>query len=86
MLTVTQSDEKLGLSKQTYDIIRHRKIAHNRLEGRIMLDEADLDAYVGTCRIEAGTGPLGQTPKVYKHLNPARMAKAWRARGVLPSP
>lgn len=87
MLTVKQSAERLGVSlSKMYEIIRARKIAHYRFEGKIMLSEADLDAYIKTCRIEAGVRAPTRSPGVYRHLNPARLAKAWRARGVLPSP
>jgi excisionase family DNA binding protein len=87
MLTVKQGSQRLGVSlSKMYEIIARQKIAHYRIEGKIMLSEEDLDSYLKSCRIEAGARTPARSPQVYRHLNPSRLAKAWKERGVLPSP
>ncbi len=87
MLTVKQSAQKLGVSlSKMYNIIDTQRIAYYRIGGKIMLLEEDLDAYLKSCRVEAGGKAPTRTPAVYKHLNAARLAKAWQKRGVSPSP
>jgi excisionase family DNA binding protein len=87
MFTVKKSAEILGISlSKMYEVVQKRRISHYRIEGKIMLDEADLQAYLKTCRIEAGGKSATRSTGVFKHLNPTRLAEAWRKRGVSPSP
>jgi excisionase family DNA binding protein len=88
MFSVKQAATKIGVSpSKVYELVRHRKVAHHRVDGKIILAEADLDAYLARCRIDA-VGQVTSAPPqgVFKQLDPARLAKAWKARGVLPSP
>jgi excisionase family DNA binding protein len=87
MRTVKQSAERLGVSlSKMYEIISKQKIAHYRIEGKIVLADEDLESYLKACRVEAGAKVPTRSPGVYKHLNAARLAAAWKKQCVAPSP
>ena len=58
----------------------HHTIAHYRIVGKIMLDEADLGAYVKSCRVEAGGKPLSRevsrSPRVFPSRPIPRASRA----------
>lgn len=69
-----------------YELVAKGKIPHFRIEGKILVNEEDLDAYLRNCRVEA-IGNFPSRPRSsFKQLNASRMAGAWRKRGVMPSP
>jgi excisionase family DNA binding protein len=60
-LTVKQAAQKAGVSSNTvYAWCEDRLLTHFRLaarrgrRGKILIDEQDLDAYLESCRVEAG--------------------------------
>jgi excisionase family DNA binding protein len=63
MLTVKQAAQRKCLSPQLIYLWCHEgRLAHYRLggrgrRGRILIDEADLDAFLTSCRVEAGGAP-----------------------------
>ena len=84
MLPVKLAAKRLGISQsKLYQLAADRKIAHYRVGGKIVFAEADLDAYLDSCRIEAG-GVSSRRPSggLFKNLDPDRLAAAWRRQGV----
>lgn len=85
MFSVKEAAKRLGISQsKLYQLVSLRKIAHYRVGGKIVFAEADLAAYLDGCRIEAGE--VARTPRrpsgsVFKHLDPERLAEAWRRQG-----
>jgi excisionase family DNA binding protein len=52
MVSVTQAASRLGLSRSTvYGLAARRVIAHYRMGGKIVFAEADLSAYLESCRV-----------------------------------
>ena len=87
MLTVKQSAKSIGLSaSKMYELIASHRLAHYRIDGKILVDEADLTAYLKTCRVGADAKIAVQSSKPFKHLNATRLASAWKQHGASPSP
>jgi excisionase family DNA binding protein len=85
MLTVKEAAKRLGISQsKLYQLVSERKIAHYRVGGKIVFAEADLDAYLESCRVEAGgvaRAPRRPSGGLFKHLDSQRLAEAWRRQG-----
>ena len=87
MLNVKDSATKVGISQsKMYELIAKHRVPHYRIEGKILLDEADLDAFLKSCRVDGDVKAVRSSARPFKHLNPARLAAAWQKRGVEPSP
>ncbi len=84
MLPVKQAAKRLGISQsKLYQLASERKIAHYRVGGKIVFAESDLDAYLDSCRVEAGGRPPRRpSGGLFKNLDPVRLAEAWRNQGV----
>jgi excisionase family DNA binding protein len=55
-MTIAQAAEKIGISSsKLYQLVAARAITHYRVGGRILLSEADIDAYLASCRVGAIT-------------------------------
>jgi excisionase family DNA binding protein len=53
-LTITDAADQLGVSSFTVrSWLRQRRLAYHRVGRRIVLDQADVDAFLQDCRIEA---------------------------------
>ncbi len=73
-LTVKQAAQKVNVSPTLiYDLCAKRLLAHFRVpppRGRILIDEADLDAFFATCRVKT-EAPAATSPPVrmrFQHL------------------
>lgn len=67
MFTVAELAEKLRRSRsKTYDLIKKGKIGFYRLDGAIFVTQADIDAYLASCRVEPRQRV--KTQRVLKHL------------------
>lgn len=69
-MTVREAAERLTPSRsEMYALIRAGRVAHYRVglgRGRVTLDEADLEAYRQSCRVEAvpeGRGRAATVPR-----------------------
>lgn len=71
MLTVKEAARRKCLSPQLVYLWCHEgRLAHYRLggrgrRGRILIEEADLDAFLKSCKVEAGRAP--PAPAVFTH-------------------
>lgn len=53
MYSVLETSLKLRRSRsKVYDLIRQGKLGHYRLDGAIFVSQADIDAYLASCRVE----------------------------------
>ena len=84
MLSVKEAAIRLGISlSKMYALVEQRQIAHYRLGGKILLQEADLEVYLKQCRVEAGgEGTPSRPAGPFTHLDAARLAEAWRRQGI----
>ena len=84
MLPVKEAAKRLGISQsKLYQLASLRKIAHYRVGGKIVFAEADLTAYLDSCRVEAGEiAARRPSGGVFKNLDAARLAEAWKRQGV----
>ena len=70
-VTIRQAAERTGLSTSLlYQICAERRLPHFRLgrdgkRGKILIEEADLDAFLAASRVEAG---VGTGPAPLKHI------------------
>lgn len=57
MLTVTEAAKFLGVSaSKLYELARHGRIAHYRIDRKILFKLEDLTAFARVCRIGVGQG------------------------------
>ena len=55
-MTVAQAADRIGISgSKLYQLISARAITFYRVGGKIIITDADVDAYVASCRVEAVT-------------------------------
>lgn len=70
-MTVAEAAKKIGISSsKLYQLAAARVISHYRVGGKILFSEADVDAYLASCRVGAAT-PVVAAPRVHlklKHL------------------
>jgi len=70
-MTVAQAAKRIGISaSKLYQLAGARAISHYRVGGKILFSDADVDAYLATCRVGAIT-PTVIAPRVHlklKHL------------------
>lgn len=90
LLAVREVARRLGISaSKCYQLVARRSIPHYRVGGKILFREADLDAYLETCRVgpdvPTAPAPPGDTLPggTFTQLNSQRLAKAWKEQGVL---
>lgn len=56
LLTVAETAHRLRLSRsKTYDLISRKVIGHYRLDGKIFVAQADIEAYLASSRVDAVT-------------------------------
>jgi excisionase family DNA binding protein len=71
-MTVEQAAKKIGISvSKMYQLVSARAVSFYRVGGKIILSEADVDAYLASCRVGAVT-PTVAAPRVrlkLKHLS-----------------
>ena len=85
MFSVKEAAKKLGISQsKLYQLVSLRLIAHYRVGGKIVFADADLAAYLESCRVETGghTSHRSSAGGVFKNLDAERLSKAWQRRGV----
>ena len=84
MFSVKEAAKRLGISQsKLYQLVSLRQIAHYRVGGKIVFADADLVAYLDSCRVETGeVGPHRPTGGVFTNLDPARLSRAWKRQGV----
>ena len=73
-MTVNEAAKRIGISpSKLYQLVARREIAHYRLGvgGKIILADADIDAFMARCRVgTADVPPAVPSPRVVlKHLN-----------------
>jgi len=93
MLTVKQAALVSGLSASLiYLLCAQKKLAHLRCgtkgrRGRVLIAEADLAAFMESCRIGADIGPTvkphAPPSGAFRNLDAGRLQAAWRERGAL---
>lgn len=72
-MTVAQAAKRIGISaSKTYQLIAARAISYYRIGGKIVLSEADIDAFLATCRVGAVT-PKVAAPRVQVKLKHLRL-------------
>lgn len=74
-MTVSETAERVGISKsKVYQLVRARRLGHYRVGAKIIIEEADVAAYLARCRVSP-VGPASSTsrpqPKLL-HLNLSR--------------
>jgi excisionase family DNA binding protein len=66
-----ETARRIGISNsKLYQLVAARAIAHYRIGGKIVFFEADVDAYLASCRVGAAA-PAAAAPRVpvkLKHL------------------
>jgi excisionase family DNA binding protein len=71
VVTVAEAAKKIGISSsKLYQLAAARAISHYRIGGKIVFFEADVEAYLASCRVGAVT-PKVAAPRVQlklKHL------------------
>ena len=71
-MTVAEAARKIGVSaSKLYQLVAARAIAHYKIGGKIVFSDADVDAFLTTCRIGVATpkaAPRCARLKL-KHLN-----------------
>jgi excisionase family DNA binding protein len=73
-MSVTEAAEKIGVSaSKVYQLVAARRIAHYRVGGKILFSEADVDAYLASCRVGAVT-PVATAPRVQIKLKHLRLS------------
>jgi len=85
LLTVAEVARMLSASKSfVYDLAARRQIASYKIgQGAVRFRFEDVVEYLDRCRVEAGgvdrrpSRPAGVT---FQHLDPSRLAAAWRER------
>jgi Helix-turn-helix domain len=94
VLTVAQAAGQAGVSPGlVYLWCSERRLAHVRAggkgrRGRILIGEADLAAFLDSCRVPADQAPPVKPPApktagAFRNLDSGRLEEAWRERGVL---
>lgn len=89
MLTVKQAAERANVSTAlVYQWCNERRLPHYRLggkgrRGKLLIDPADLDAFMRSLRVEeetASSAPAssGSTAGTFSELDPRRLQRAWR--------
>ncbi len=72
-MTVAEAAQKIGISASTlYQQVAARKISHYRVGGKIVFSEADVDAYLASCRVAAVAPQATAAPRVdvkLKHIS-----------------
>jgi len=84
MFSVKEAAKRLGISQsKLYQLVSLRQIAHYRVGGKIVFGEADLVAYLDSCRVETGeVAPHRPSGGVFTNLDPTRLSRAWKRQGV----
>jgi excisionase family DNA binding protein len=73
-LTINQAADRTGLSTSLlYQLCAERRLPHFRLgregkRGKILIEEADLEAFMATCKVEAGGGAGMGTVPALRHI------------------
>lgn len=70
-MTVSEAAKRIGISaSKLYQLVAARAICHYRIGGKILFSDADIDAFLASCRVGAAaplaTAPRGQIK--LKHL------------------
>lgn len=71
-MTVKEAAKRIGISaSKLYQLVGARVISHYRVGGKIVFAEADIDAYLATCRVGAVTPTVAapRMPVKLKHLS-----------------
>jgi len=70
-MTVSQAAARIGISpSKLYQLVTRKRIAHYRIGGKIVFSEADVAAFLESCRVGVVTPPVAG-PRVrvkLKHL------------------
>ena len=74
-MTVAQAAKRIGISpSKLYQLTAARAIAHYRVGGKILFSDADVDAYLTSCRVGAVTAPVA-APRARLHLKHITLAR-----------
>ncbi|HZL38112.1 MAG TPA: helix-turn-helix domain-containing protein [Tepidisphaeraceae bacterium] len=72
--SVKAAAQRLGVSvSKLYQLAASRKISHYRIGGKILFSEADVDAYLASCRVGAIV-PVTTAPRVQLKLKHLKLA------------
>ena len=71
-MTVKETAKRIGISaSKVYQLVAARAIAHYRIDGKLVFSDADVDAYLASCRVGA-VATVTAAPRAQiklKHLN-----------------
>lgn len=71
-MTVKEAAKRIGISaSKLYQLAAAGRIGHYRVGGKIIFSDADVDAFLASCRVGVATHPVA-TPRTrprLKHLN-----------------
>lgn len=77
-MNVREAANRIGISaSKLYQLVTRRAVAHYRIGGRIVFRDADIDAYLASCRVGAVAPAATTAPTVpprLKHLSLPRRA------------
>lgn len=93
-LSPKQAAAKEGVSRQLIYLWCAQGLPHYRFgakgrRGRILIDEADLEAFIARCKVTAEKLPPPPPPPkggTFTNLNSERLLEAWRRQGVIGGP
>lgn len=71
VLTVKKAAPLLGISTaKLYQLVESRRIAHYRIDGKILLSEEMIRHYLDGCKVEKAEAPKPESPRMkLKHLS-----------------
>jgi excisionase family DNA binding protein len=74
MLSVKDTAKRLGISaSKLYALVAARTISFYRVGGKILFAEADIDAYLASCRVGA-VAPVATAPRTQIRLKHLRLS------------
>ncbi len=73
-MTVAEAADKIGISaSKLYQLVAARRIPHYRVGGKILFSEADIAAYLESCRVGA-IAPVATASRAQIRLKHLRLS------------
>lgn len=77
-MSATEAAKRIGISpSKLYQLAAARAISHYRIGGKIVFSDADVDAYLASCRVGA-VAPVPAAPRVRVKLRHRKWASTER--------
>jgi excisionase family DNA binding protein len=74
-MSVKDAASKLGVSpSKVYELVSQRRLAHYRIGGKILFEDADVEAYRQSCRV--GTATAGKPVVCHRGRLPVKLKHA----------